>query len=313
MNDQQVRPHPTVSILMGTYNGGLYVRQQLESILAQSHKHWKLIVSDDGSSDDTPKILDEFRASRTLGQITIVEGPRQGFATNFLSLALNVEADSEYFAFSDQDDVWLPNKLERALNIMSRFPAHVPVAYGSRTALVDANCDPIGFSPMLRRAPTFKNALAQSIAGGNTIVFNRTALQLLHAIGMVEIVSHDWWLYLVVTAVGGHFVFDPEPTILYRQHGGNLVGTNTTLREQLLRAVAMIKGRYRRWMELNIAALASAAPFMTTENLDVLETLKRARNSMLINRLLLLSRSGVRRQTLLGNCGLAAACVLNRV
>jgi len=298
---------------MGTYNGARYLSEQLESIKAQSYQHWNLLVSDDGSSDETLQILQKFRGDCDRQQISIVQGSREGFGANFLSLVLNSDLEGDYFAFSDQDDIWLPQKLEHALDSVSQFPAALPVVYGSRTQYISHEGKHLGFSPLLRRPPSFGNALAQNIAGGNTMVFNRAALELLRTIGKVEIVSHDWWLYLVIMAAGGKFIFDATPHVLYRQHEKNLVGANSSLKGNISRATAMLRGRYCTWIGINLAALGQAEKLMNVETLAVLNMFRQARSAMFLRRLVLLYRSGVRRQSFLGNCGLAVAGLLKRI
>src|SRR5438309_1268928 len=103
-----------VIILMATHNGSKHIQEQLDSFVSQTHSNWELIVSDDGSTDETRAIVDEF--AQTISQkVLTVEGPRQGFWKNFLSLVDRTEeAHGDFFAYSDQDDIWLPDKLERA-------------------------------------------------------------------------------------------------------------------------------------------------------------------------------------------------------
>lgn len=304
---------PTVTILMGTYNGSRYLPEQLESIRAQSYQHWKLIVSDDGSTDDTLIVLKKFQASCADGQVLILEGPKEGFAANFLSMVMFAPLCGGYFAFSDQDDVWLPEKIERALKFIAPISENVPVVYGSRTTLVGEFLEPIGFSPLLRNQPSFKNALAQNIAGGNTLVFNNAMLNALRSIGKVEIISHDWWLYLVVMAIDGKYIFDNSALILYRQHTKNLVGSNSSLRAQIRRAVSMFKGRYRHWMEVNINALRGMHSHTAKACLETLVVFQKSRNSKFPLNIVFLFRSGVRHQTFLGNCKLFVAALLNRI
>lgn len=305
---------PTVCILMGTYNGGSYLDEQLKSIRDQTYPNWRILISDDGSTDDTLRILRNFQSSMPPGKVTIMRGPRQGFAANFVHLVLSGTADGDIFAFSDQDDIWNRDKLKRAVTALSKHPPGVPAAYGTRTLLIDKDGNHIGLSPTLRRQPSFKNALAQNIAGGNTIVFNKELSRILKGAGKVRIVAHDWWIYLVVTAVNGLFLFDESPSLLYRQHSQNLVGTNhSTLGATVRRMRRVMEGRYSDWMETNISMLSGVRELMPAENCETLRTFQRARTATGIKRLVLLYMSGVRRQTCLGNVGLAALAMLKRI
>jgi hypothetical protein len=103
----------------------------------------------------------------------------------------------------------------------------MPAVYGSRTSLIDSEGQTIGVSPLFRKPPAFANALVQNIAGGNTMVFNEPARQLLiKAGGAVDVPSHDWWLYLLATAGGGTVHYDTWCSVRYRRHERNLVGLN---------------------------------------------------------------------------------------
>ena len=108
-------PGPLVAILMGTMNGAQFLPEQLDSLAAQTHQNWFLIASDDGSTDDTIRILKAYQAKWPAGKLIIKEGPKQGFCVNFLSMACDSAIRAEYYAFCDQDDVWLPTKLVVAL------------------------------------------------------------------------------------------------------------------------------------------------------------------------------------------------------
>jgi hypothetical protein len=107
----------------------------------------------------------------------------------------------------------------------------------------------------------------QSIAGGNTMVFNRAARDLLRQAGEnVEAVTHDWWAYMLVTSCGGAVHYDPYPTVRYRQHDANQFGSNVNPRAQLKRARLLLQGRFRGWVDANLRALQRVRHLMTPEN-----------------------------------------------
>lgn len=298
---------------MGTFQGEKHLLEQLESIRSQTHSHWKLFVSDDGSTDNTLPILLDFQASLCPGQMEIVAGPRRGFAANFMSLLLNPSIEGGYFAFCDQDDVWNKEKLAVAVSYLQSLPDPVerPAVYGSATIVVDDHLNVLGKSHTTCPVPSFKNALVQNIAGGNTIVLNKKMRELLLKIGNVETVSHDWWIYLICTGVGGTFYFDEKPEILYRQHTHNLIGANSSGTAQLQRLKQITYGRYKHWMEVNLNALENARSVLTKENIVIMEQLVLLRRMPLPVRLVELHRSGIRRQSWTGNLGLFFACLLN--
>lgn len=302
-----------VAILMGTKDGAPFLDEQLKSIETQSHKDWVLIVSDDGSSDATKEILERF-AAKYIQRTIIKDGPRMGVCANFLSLANDPTIDAPFFAFSDQDDVWFDDKLSRALSWLMTVSENVPALYCGRTELMSTNGRSYGLSPRFTRPPTFRNALIQNLGGGNTMVFNRATKRLLETASTIEVVLHDWWVYQLVCAAGGVVHYDPQPVLKYRQHPGNLVGSNLGWRARLVRIRMMLSGRFREWNETNIAALRHLPiQLLQPENMAVLEAFAKARTTSLLERLVYLLQSGVYRQTLLGNIGLLAATLMKRI
>ncbi len=168
-----------VAVLMGTFNGERFLAEQLDSLAAQTHPDWELWASDDGSKDNTLAILEAYRAKWGGERLTVLRGPARGLATNFLSLACKSGIQADYYAYSDQDDIWEPDKLSRAVSWLERMPPSEPALYCSRTMLVDAAGKEMGLSELHARPPCFANALVQNIAGGNTMVFNNAARNLL--------------------------------------------------------------------------------------------------------------------------------------
>lgn len=208
-----------VVVLMSTYKGEQYVREQIDSILAQLPKEGRLLIRDDGSPDQTVAAIRGIDDDR----ISLDCGSNVGFVRSFLALLAQAPADAEMVMLSDQDDVWLPNKIERAWEVIGTSGT-APTLYCSRLRLVDTRLQPLGLSPCWPREPSFQNALTENIVTGCTAALNPAAARLLQDNGDPgRIYFHDWWLYLVVSAFG-RVVFDPEPTILYRQHGGNAIG-----------------------------------------------------------------------------------------
>jgi glycosyltransferase involved in cell wall biosynthesis len=305
---------PGIAILMALYNGAPFVEEQLLSLDTQTHRNWTLHVSDDGSFDNGTQIINRF-ANRTARLIDIRQGPGRGYARNFLSL-LDAPAPSDrHVAFCDQDDVWLPEKLERAVAALSAVPANVPALYGSRSWIWFAGRQEQRLSQHRPRPTGFRHALAQNFAGGNTMVFNRTALELaLQARDAAQgVVSHDWWLYQLVTGAGGVAIYDPVPSIHYRQHLRNQIGANEGARAGLIRLQQVFAGRYAEWNEGNIAALQAVAHLLTEENRTVLACFADLRRRGVTGRLAGLRRSGVYRQSLKGNCALWLAALLGRM
>jgi glycosyltransferase involved in cell wall biosynthesis len=303
---------PTVVILLATRNGAEFLQPQLDSFRAQTYGNWALLVSDDGSTDDTVEIIQRF-ASSVPQPVVIVPGPQKGFWQNFVMLVRSEAINGALFAYSDQDDIWFPEKLARAVDWFN-VRAESPALYFTRTELMHGDGTPAGFSPLFTRAPLFRNALVQNIGGGNTMVFNRSArAALLTTPTDAELVSHDWWTYQVVTGIGGDAYYDPWPSLKYRQHGQNIVGANIGWRARMVRLTAFANGRVVSWNEVNLRVLDRMRDALTPENAGVVDLYAKARHVAWPARLWLIWKSGVYRQSLVENIGLFAGALFGKI
>jgi glycosyltransferase involved in cell wall biosynthesis len=305
---------PRIAILLCTYNGARFLPAQLDSLAAQTFADWQLFVSDDGSSDDTLAIVSQYKDRLGAAPVQVRKGPCQGFVKNFLSLACDPALAFDFYAYCDQDDVWQPEKLARAVERLSSGPPHVPAMYCSRTMLIDDQDRTLGYSRAYRRQPSFHNALVQSLASGNTIVLNEAARRLLMACGSdAKIPSHDWWSYLLVSGAGGTVYYDQEPQVRYRMHGQNVIGTNTGLRNRIRRLYMLSRGRFVRWTEMHVAALEPFRPHMTPDNRALYDLFRASRQRGFFGRQIGFLKSGVYRQTFLDNLGLIVAVVVRKI
>jgi glycosyltransferase involved in cell wall biosynthesis len=303
-----------VAILLAVYNGEMFLERQLETLARQSISAIDLWISDDGSGDSTQEIVRRVAKTWVKGKVRLIEGPGLGFAENFRSLLANPEVQADYVAFCDQDDVWDDDKLADALTWLTTQPDDVPALFCSRTRIIAIDGKPAGFSPLFRKEPSFQNALVQSIAGGNTMVMNRAARTvLLDASRRAEFVSHDWWCYLIVTGVGGKVHYSPDTKIGYRQHPGNLVGENNSWRARITRFDNLMRGRFSRWNDQNLAGLVACADLLTPEARETVRLFINARSRALPARIFALLRSGVCRQTVLSSVLLYLACALKKI
>lgn len=217
-----------VVVLMSTFEGERFVGEQIDSILSQLPPEGRLIVRDDGSTDRTTDIVAGYADPR----VSLVRGPNVGFARSFFWLMSHVPADAEMVMLSDQDDMWLPSRIERAWASVGRSAGR-PMLYFSRLTLVDEQLRPLGDTMLPPRGPSFANAIVENIVTGCTIALNPAALSLVTRTGREDrIYFHDWWIYLVVSAFGD-VVMDSQPTVLYRQHGRNVVGRGAGWRRYL--------------------------------------------------------------------------------
>lgn len=300
-----------ITILMATHNGAKYLIDQFDSIRLQDFSAWRLIISDDNSTDGTRALIRSYINDHPNLDIKFVEGSGRGFCFNFFSML--GEVSTEYFCFCDQDDIWLPNKLTHSIKILEQYDCAALCC--SPTIIVDFLGNRIGTSPLFRRKPSFKNALVQSLAGGNTMVFNSKALEILKlAYDPSHIpISHDWWCYQVISGIGGTVHYDTKPLVKYRQHSGNLIGSNMSFNQRIKRLMLLLKGRYRDWTDVNLEALQASAPLLEPNNAEILDKFIQLRHEKLFTRIHIFNELGLYRQTSFGNAALFAACILKRI
>jgi len=308
-----------VCVLLAMYNGVRDLEAQLQSLADQSHTAWDLIVSDDGSADAGPDIVRRFAQARaaTGNRVDLVAGPCRGFVANFLGLLARVPEQYDWLAISDQDDVWLPDRLARGLAALAPLPGSVPALYCSRSWITDEDLENRRLSRLPAQTPGFRNALVQNIAAGNTILLNPAASALARSVAgpaaeVPGLAAHDWWLYQLVTGVGGQVIFDPEPTLLYRQHGGNQIGANEGLRATLRRLVMLLGGRFSRWNTANIAALRQISAHLTSENRALLDGFAALQKPGTLSRLRRFRQLQLYRQTWLAQASLWLGVLLGR-
>jgi len=205
----------------------------LESLAAQDGVSVEVFARDDGSTDETLAILARF-ASRWPALGAPMRGPNLGPAASFMELLRAAPGDFDAYAFCDQDDVWRPQKLARAMARLAEAETPAPALYCSRVELVDGDLRPLGLSA-LNGDGRFQRLLFENIAFGNTVVMNAAArAAIVSAPPPTGMIMHDWWCALVVSGLGT-VIYDDEPGVLYRQHGANQIGaTLSRWREGLI-------------------------------------------------------------------------------
>lgn len=209
-----------VLVYLSTYNGEKYLRPLLDSVLAQEGVAVDLYVRDDGSKDSTLKILSEY--AEKSDSIRIEIGGNVGYAKSFWKL-FGHENEYDYYAFCDQDDIWLKDKLSRAVELLEREEQSLPLLYTSDVTAVNNELEIIDDRLFkVEGTLNFYQSLQKSIVPGCTFVFNREAFAVLRQYnGYME--SHDWAAYCIVTAFG-KIIFDNTTHIYYRMHGQNTIG-----------------------------------------------------------------------------------------
>ena len=284
---------PTVAILLSVHNGEAFLEAQLDSFLQQQHKNWLLLWRDDGSSDGSCAIVQAFAARCAPEQCRQVREPyisAIGIAASYRSLLDHVPPDC-LVAFSDQDDVWFPDKLARGVAALEACADDRPALYCARQMLADRNLSPLGLSPALKAPVNCLSALAQNIATGCTVLLNASACRLLKATAPPPpLILHDWWAYLTVTAVGGYICVDERPALLYRQHGANAVGSPPSWLQRGYAALRRGPGSFMRIFRSNVEWLLARRAFLSPATAAALEAVQRGLSGSILNRLVLLRR-----------------------
>ena len=242
----------------------------------------------------------------------LIDGPRKGSARNFLHL-IEQAPDGVPLAFSDQDDVWLPEKLSRAAAALRGI--HDPRLYCARTLICDENLQNRVPSRLFARPHGFRNALVQACTPGNTTVLNPAAAALLKQAASTadRIEAHDWWAYQVTAGAGGAVIFDAAPGLLYRQHANNVMGRNDTTAGRLRRMSMLLTGEYGGWLADHAAALTAVAPLLSPENRDLLARFSAMLQMPGVTALRELRRLGLYRQTAGGDAALRLAAATGRL
>ena len=229
-----------VQILLSTYNGEHYLREQLDSILKQDFPNIEVLIRDDGSKDATVPILDEYVAKYQ--NISYFVGENSGPCQSFFELVKKADKTADYYAFSDQDDYWKPSKIRKALERLEEEQQALPLLYAGKPEIVNEKLEQIDTNIMQHKiTPAFGNALVENVCIGCSIVFNK------HLYDMVEeklpqySYMHDWWFYLVASCFG-KVIYDENSYLLYRQHSNNVLGVSVTPLQQFKSRVK----RYRK-------------------------------------------------------------------
>lgn len=221
-----------IEILMAAYNGAPYIQEQIDSILCQTDINWHLKISDDGSTDGTDAIIDEYVRRYPNRVQRVYSGRRFGGAKEHF-FWMTEQCDADCIAYCDDDDTWRTDKLEKLRNAMrdaeERCGSDTPILVFSDQMVTDEKLSTLAPSLMRYQKQYFehfdyRSILMQNVVTGGAMMVNRALAQLaLRCVDTSQVIMHDWWM-AAVAARFGEIVYIDEPLGAYRQHGHNSVG-----------------------------------------------------------------------------------------
>ena len=268
------RKKKTVAVMMATYNGSRYIKEQIESILNQEEVLVKLYVRDDGSTDSTITILESYEKE---GKLTLFSGENYGPAKNFYEL-LKMCNGADYYAWSDQDDIWDKDKLQVAVDALDEMKNPIRLYWCCNRRLEDGEIyeDESVKNPVR----TFAASLMGSNAQGAAMVFSQNlkelAIRFTPDFKMLNL-FHDAWLHKLCLAVGGDLFFDQTPHLTYRIHGNNVVAVRRIDRQRNL------IGRIKKQFVMNSENYYSNVARLLLDNYGDLMTDKNKKIAVIIS------------------------------
>ena len=295
-----------IAILMATYNGEKYLAEQLDSLLSQTFQNWRLYIHDDGSEDRTVSVVKEY-AEKYPGKIVIIYAPPTGGAkNNFLFLLKCV--DAPYIMFCDQDDVWLPEKIEKTYRRMKDVEGDRPALVFTDLQVVDQDRELI--APQMSEYQKLdidktwvEDFLPENVITGCTVMINRKMAELARkAEDPSRIIMHDWFMAIVAARFGLVSCVE-EPLILYRQHGVNSIGAKKLGKDYILQRLTHGKDVHDALEATRIQAKYVSELFDLPDD-DVITRYGRIAEKSKPARLLFYSRNHIHKSGLIRNIGL---------
>lgn len=202
-----------VTILMSSYNGEKYITEQIESLVQQTYPNIQILIRDDGSSDNTINIIKKFQEK--YNNIKLIEGENLGFINSFFEL-LKISEKSDYYAYCDQDDVWMKDKIERAVSFLKKEPKEIPLLYFSNSDYYDTDMNFLATAER-EKIYNFRNSLVECVTQGMTMVINETTRNTIVENKPEHCLYHDWWTYMICSGFG-KIIYDNKSLVKYRRH-----------------------------------------------------------------------------------------------
>jgi glycosyltransferase involved in cell wall biosynthesis len=229
-----------VQVFLSTYNGEKYLKEQIDSLLKQKNVHVSILVRDDGSQDSTKNILEEYQKE---GKISYYQGNNLGYSKSFLDL-VNTKAQADFYAFCDQDDIWLPEKIITGIKKIEQAgdDESKPILYASALQRVDALLNPLAIQNFPNLRLTLGAEFIRHRLAGCTYIFNNALRNLLQAADG-GIASHDKMAAILCLACGGQIIFDESPHILFRRHESNTSSDGENIKNKIIKTLFQYFGK----------------------------------------------------------------------
>lgn len=302
----------TIAICMATYNGEAYLAQQIDSILQQTCQNWILFIRDDGSTDQTPEILRQY-ATKYEGRIVLISDPALSGGSaqqNFASILSWVSKNHSfsYYMFADQDDIWLDIKIEKSLQLMkcSETDPGAAVLVHTDLSVTDHQLTVLGesffaYHSLNPDVTDLRHLLVQNNVTGCTMLWNRALNDLLD-LTSPEIAMHDWWITLTACAFGKICCLR-EPTLLYRQHGNNVLGATRVNSAgfilKRLRGYRQVQDKLKQSVVQAGAFLAHYKNLLTQDQIEILQLFSGLYSHSKLIRVFTVCREGFLKQGLI--------------
>ena len=300
-----------ICVIMSTYNGETFLKEQLDSIFAQTGVYVSVVVRDDGSIDNTINQLKEY--SHPNKKLHIIEGINVGCKKSFheaAKYAIQKFPEYKYFAFADQDDYWLPEKLQTGIRRLNEETVS-PNLYFCPPTIVDSKLNPLGIQWENNHFLSLGEAYLAQPCAGCTMVFDKRALELFLLADPDDMSLHDSWIYKTVLACGGKIVEDTESYILYRQHGNNVVGTQTQWSKWKRRFRVFTKGNCYRSNQVK-QIFNTYNSMMNEESLSITQRLIDYQKKGIKNKIRILCDREYRTKKVLNNILFTISLLFNR-
>ncbi len=295
-----------LTVLLATYNGEKYLKEQIESLLSQTYSDFQILIHDDGSTDGTMAIINSYM-TKYPEKIKYLEGEKCGGACQNFSFMLS-KCDSEYIMFCDQDDVWFPDKIEITMDSMreaERISPNLPVLVHGDLTVTDGDLNVIDksffhFQSINGKRATFSHLLVQNYVTGCTVMINRNLKDKCGEIPR-ECAMHDWWLALVCSLFG-EIVFINRPLLYYRQHEGNKVGAKVShgigyIKRKLMNFGEMRDNYLKTYVQARILRTRYIKDNVSPENLKILNAYCNMSELGKIGRIKIMRRYDFRKST----------------